>query len=77
MPRDDHEDLNDPHWYRDPAHQVLVDMVRDHESRLRSVEEWRAELRGAFALMRVAFGASIISAAVSILALADLLSRKT
>lgn len=49
-------------------------MLLDHDRKLDSLNTWRSELRGAFALMKVAFGASIVSAAVSILALAQMLA---
>lgn len=60
-----------------PERRVLVserEMLLDHDAKLDSLLTWRSELRGAFALMKVAFGASILSAIVSILALAQMLS---
>ena len=66
------EDPRDPHWVRESAVSVR-DMVLDHDRRLDTLDAWRNELRGAFALMKIALGTSIVSAAVSILALAQIL----
>lgn len=47
---------------------TVRDMVLDHETRLTDVEDWRLELRGAFRLMQVVLGASLVSAFLSIAA---------
>ncbi len=54
---------------------TMHDMVLAHERRINSLDMWRAELRGALAFMKVAFGASILSAVASIAAIIALLSR--
>ena len=62
---------------RGPHHESAVsvrDMVLKHEDRIGSLEDWRSELRGAFALVKVAIGASILSAVTSILAIAQMMS---
>lgn len=41
-------------------------------ARLDDIEDWRAQLRGAFRLVQVAVGVSVLSAAVSILTIAKL-----
>lgn len=48
-------------------------MLLDHDDKLDDLFAWRSELRGAFALMRVAFGASIFSAIVSVLAVIQMM----
>jgi hypothetical protein len=62
----------------------LRDMVLDHDHKLdamppgQKMQElltWRAELGGAFALMKLAFGVSILSAIISILAVIQILSN--
>lgn len=50
------------------------DMVLDHDRKLDSLLTWRSEIRGALSLMKVAFGASILSAVVSILAVVQMLA---
>jgi len=50
------------------------DMVLDHDRKIDSLNDWRNEIRGALSLMRLAFGASILSALVSILAVVQMLS---
>jgi len=50
------------------------EMLLDHDRKIDSLLAWRSELRGAFALMKVAFGASIVSAAVSIIAVLQMMS---
>ncbi len=52
---------------------TIRDMVLTHDRRLDSLDTWRSELHGALALMKVAFGTSIVSAVVSILAVALML----
>lgn len=49
-------------------------MVLDHDRKLDSLLTWRSEIRGALSLMKVAFGASILSAVVSILAVVQMLA---
>ena len=53
----------------------LRDMVLDHDHKLDLLLTWRAELGGAFALMKLAFGVSILSAIISILAVIQMLSN--
>jgi len=53
----------------------LRDMVLDHDRKLDLLLTWRAELGGAFALMKLAFGVSIISAIISILAVVQMLGQ--
>ncbi len=48
---------------------TVAEMLRDHDKKLDSLLEWRSELRGAMALTKLAMGASILSAAVSVLAI--------
>ena len=48
---------------------TVAEMLRDHDQKLDSLLEWRSELRGAMALTKLAMGASILSAAVSIIAI--------
>ena len=45
-----------------------------HEKAIRELEAWRDELAGAFHLVKLALGASVISAVVSILALMQMLA---
>ena len=52
----------------------LRDMVLDHDRKLDDVLSWRSEMRGAIALMKFAFGASILSAVVSIAAVVQMVS---
>lgn len=53
---------------------TVRDMLLDHDRRIDSLDLWRAELRGAMALMKLALGTSVLSAVVSILALAERMS---
>jgi hypothetical protein len=48
-------------------------MVLDHDRKIDGLLAWRSEIRGALGLMKVAFGASILSAVVSILAVAQMM----
>lgn len=60
----------------DAERRVLVterEMLLDHDRKLDDLLAWRSELRGAFALMRIAFGASILSASISILAVVEMM----
>ena len=52
----------------------IRDMVLDHDGKLDLLLEWRSEIRGALGLMKVAFGASILSAVVSILAVVQMMN---
>jgi hypothetical protein len=59
-----------------PEHRVLVterEMLLDHDTKLDALIAWQNELKGAFAFMKVAFGTSILSAIVSIVALVVML----
>ena len=53
----------------------LRDMVLDHDHKLDDVLSWRSEMRGAIALMKFAFGASILSAVVSVAAVVQMISK--
>lgn len=67
----------DPAFATAGERRVLVterEMLLDHDRRLDNLDIWRAELRGAFTLMRLAFGASIVSGLVSVLALIQMMS---
>ncbi len=48
---------------------TLERTVSSHGDRLDSLEDWRAEWRGVFLLLKVAFGTSLVSAIASILAI--------
>jgi hypothetical protein len=47
---------------------TVAEMLRDHDHKIDSLLDWRSELRGALALMKLAMGASVLSAVVSIIA---------
>jgi len=53
------------------------EMLLDHDTKIDSLLAWRSELRGAFTFMRLAFGASILSAAISILAVVQMMNGQT
>ncbi len=55
---------------------TVAEMLRDHDHKLDSLLEWRSELRGALALMKLAMGASLLSAVVSIIAVVGFLAEQ-
>ena len=44
-------------------------MLCDQDQKIHSLLDWRSELRGAMALLKLAMGASALSAAVTIIAM--------
>jgi hypothetical protein len=55
---------------------TVPEMLRDHDAKLESLLEWRSELRGAMALVKLAMGASFLSATVSIIAVVSFLAGR-
>jgi hypothetical protein len=55
---------------------TVAEMLRDHDAKLESLLEWRSELRGAMALVKLATGASFLSATVSIIAVVSFLAGR-
>ena len=53
---------------------TVAEMLRDHYQKIDSLLDWRSELRGAMALMKLAMGALVLSAAVSIIAVVGFLA---
>jgi hypothetical protein len=53
------------------------DMVLDHDGKIDKLIAWQNEIRGALNLMKVAFGASILSAIVSILAVVQMMGLRS
>jgi len=53
---------------------LLETAVIGHGTRLDSLEDWRAELRGAFRLVTLTLGASILSSVVAVVSLLALVS---
>ena len=53
---------------------TVAEMLRDHDQKIDSLLDWRSELRGALALMKLAMGASVLSAVVSIIAVVGFLA---
>jgi hypothetical protein len=53
---------------------TVAEMLRDHDQKIDSLLDWRSELRGALALMKLAMGAPVLSAAVSIIAVVGFLA---
>lgn len=67
-----------PHRRLDDATALTVrDMLLDHDAKIDGILVRFAKIDGAIALMRVAFGASIISAIVSILAVIEMMNGVT
>lgn len=52
----------------------IRDMVLDHDGKLDRLIAWQNEIRGAFGLMKLAFGTSLVSALLSMVALLQMLS---
>lgn len=50
-------------------------MVLEHDDDIESLKAWREQLRGAFRLMIVAFGTSIVTGILSVAALVALLAQ--
>ena len=55
---------------------TVAEMLQDHDQKLDSLLEWRSELRGAMTLVKLAMGASFLSAAVSIVAIVSFLAGR-
>lgn len=55
---------------------TVGEMLREHDQKLDSLLEWRSELRGAMTLVKLAMGASFLSAAVSIVAVVSFLAGR-
>lgn len=53
---------------------TAVEEHAEHEKRLRDLESWRAEVKGALSIARFAFGTSLLSAVASLVALWKALS---
>jgi hypothetical protein len=60
----------------DVAALTVAEMVRDHDAKVDSLLAWRSELRGAMALVKLAMGASFLSATVSIIAVVSFLAGR-
>ena len=54
---------------------TYAQMVLDHQTRLNSLDNWRAELRGALQLVKFALGASVVSGIASAVAIAKMLGE--
>lgn len=54
---------------RDPAAWRAEPFEAEVERRLRSLEDWRLEMRTAFKLLQLTFGTSVLAAAAAILSL--------
>jgi len=54
---------------------TVREKIKDHESRIRELEEWHSELRGAMGLVKITLGASLLSAVLAIITITDLLSK--
>jgi hypothetical protein len=50
-------------------------MVLEHDKDIDALKAWRSELKGAFLLIKIALGSSIISGILAAIAIADLLSH--
>ena len=55
---------------------TVAEMLRDHDHNIDSLLDWRSEIRGALALMKLAMGASVLSAVVSIITVVGFLSGR-
>lgn len=54
---------------------TVRDMVLDHDDQLDDLQAWRDELRGAWKFVKIALGASIVSAIASVVSIAVLVSQ--
>lgn len=57
------------------AAETYEQMVQRHNAELHDLLEWRNELRGAFGLVRLAIGSSVLSALVMLASLWQLASK--
>jgi hypothetical protein len=55
---------------------TVAELLRDHDAKLDLLLSWRSELRGAMALVKLAMGASFLSAVVSIIAVVSFLAGR-
>ncbi len=55
---------------------TVRDMVINHEARLRSVEDWRVEMRTVATILKATFGVSLVGAIIGILNLIDIVGRQ-
>jgi hypothetical protein len=65
-------DLGEVH---EDKYSKVIAAQASYEARLRSVEDWRVELRTYGTILKLTFGVSIIGAIVSLLTLADVAGR--
>ncbi len=55
---------------------TVRDMVMSHEERIRSIEDWRVEMRTLGTILKATFGVSLLGAVIGILNLIDIVSRQ-